>query len=218
MQDPTAAPGPAPAAAPAYVLRELAVPVADREPDLALEVARFLRLKRSRIGAVRILRKSLDSRRRNQPLWRYTLEFRFDGPLRHPRVTVRAGPAPREAEPVARRRPPGPRVAVIGCGPAGMAAALGLSRKGYAVEVFEQGGDVGRRFRDIRRFLKGNAFNPRSNILFPSSSPAAPIPGSPTCPIPISAPTSCNSSSSPCASAARPWARASASTPSSRTS
>lgn len=156
-----------------YVVRELAVPVAATEPDLAQEIAAFLRIKRKRIGAIRILRKSLDSRRRNQPLWRYTLEFAFDGPLKHPRITPAASAPPFQAAaaPEAGRkwRPVGPRVAVIGSGPAGMAAALGLARKGYRVTVFEQGADVGRRFQDIRRFLKGTgdeAFNARSNILF----------------------------------------------------
>jgi uncharacterized FAD-dependent dehydrogenase len=164
----------APMAGATYVVRELAVPVQNRDPDLAQEIAQFLRLKRSRIGRVRILRKSLDSRRRNQPCWRYTLEFGFDGFLKHPRVsrvsappTQASAPAPAGGSPsTGGYLPPGPRVAVVGCGPAGMAAALGLSRKGYAVTVFEQGGDVGRRFKDIRGFLKGDRFNPRSNILF----------------------------------------------------
>lgn len=157
-----------------YLLRELAVPVAATEPDLAQEIAAFLRIKRRRIGAVRIIRRSLDSRRRNQPLWRYTVEFACEGPVRHPRlapVTAAppANPAPAAPEAGKRWRPSGPRIAVIGSGPAGMAAALGLARKGYRVTVFEQGADVGRRFQDIRRFLKGTgveAFNARSNILF----------------------------------------------------
>lgn len=154
-----------------YILRELAVPVSAKEPDLAVEIAQFLRIKRSRIGSVRILRKSLDSRRRNQPLWRYSVEFRFDGVLKHPKVTRGGIPpgteSPRTLQPSpGRYRPSGPAVAVIGCGPAGMATALGLSRKGYRVTVFEQGSDVGRRFKDIRQFLKGAVFNPHSNILF----------------------------------------------------
>ncbi|MDB5102791.1 MAG: hypothetical protein JWP91_480 [Fibrobacteres bacterium] len=181
----------------AYQLRELAVPAADLDPDLPAAIAAFLRIKRSRVGAVKILRKSLDSRKRNQPLWRYTLEFTYPGDLKHPKVSpVPTGspaaratshtpppssgakgksgqgpehsgtPGERPEGAVPKYKPAGSRVAVIGCGPAGMAAAMGLARKGYSVTVFEQGSDVGRRFGDIRKFLKGNVFNPHSNILF----------------------------------------------------
>jgi uncharacterized FAD-dependent dehydrogenase len=148
-----------------YVLRELAVPAGPGDPDLAQAVAAFLRIKRGRILSVKILRKSLDSRRRNRPVWRYAVEFACDGPIKHPRLTQVKSDAS-AGSPAVRHRPSGPRVAVIGSGPAGLAAALGLARKGYSVDVYEQGADVGRRFRDIRRFLKGNEFNPRSNILF----------------------------------------------------
>jgi uncharacterized protein len=174
-------------AAKAYVIRELAVPASDVNPDLASAIAGFLRVKRSRVGGVKILRKSLDSRKRNQPLWRYTLEFMYTGELKHPKVAPAAAAIPfgsaaaqpaagkgqpgagkdaKPEAPAAKYRPSGFRVAVVGCGPAGMAAAMGLSRKGYRVTVFEQGSDVGRRFGDIRKFLKGNVFNPHSNILF----------------------------------------------------
>ncbi len=149
----------------AYVLRELALPADQGDADLPAAVAAFLRIKRSRIGAIRILRKSLDSRKRNQPLWRYSVEFAYDGELRHPRVSP-AAPEGAEAPSLPAYRPSGRKVAVIGSGPAGLSAALGLARKGYAVTVYEQGSDVGKRFGDIRRFLKGNQFNPHSNILF----------------------------------------------------
>ena len=190
MQDKQASPG----SARAYILRELAVPASDLDPDLAGAIAGFLRIKRSRVGGVKILRKSLDSRKRNQPLWRYSLEFTYVGDLKHPKVAAApagtdgapagaaskhtregAGSNDRPAHPshalrpedaLPAFRPSGPRVAVIGSGPAGMAAAMGLVRKGYRVTVFEQGSDVGKRFQDIRRFLKQNVFNPHSNILF----------------------------------------------------
>lgn len=149
----------------AYVLRELALSADQSDADLPVAVAGFLRIKRSRIGALRILRKSLDSRKRNQPVWRYTVEFEFEGDLKHPRVSPAVSVRAEAAAPPA-YRPDGPKVAVIGSGPAGLAAALGLARKGYAVTVYEQGSDVGKRFGDIRRFLKGNVFNARSNILF----------------------------------------------------
>ncbi len=158
------------AAGSAYILRELAVAASDPNPDLAGAIAAFLRIKRSKVGAVRILRKSLDSRKRNQPLWRYSLEFEFAGELKHPKV-ARADaqgdvPSLPDQSPAGGYRPVGRRVAVIGSGPAGMGAAMGLARKGYRVTVFEQGSEVGKRFHDIRKFLKGNVFNPHSNILF----------------------------------------------------
>jgi len=149
----------------AYLLRELALSADQGDADLPAAVAGFLRIKRSRIGAIRILRKSLDSRKRNQPVWRYTVEFEFDGELKHPRVSP-ASSTRLDAAAAPAYRPDGPKVAVIGSGPAGLAAALGLARKGYSVTVYEQGSDVGKRFGDIRRFLKGNVFNARSNILF----------------------------------------------------
>ncbi|MEO7426028.1 MAG: FAD-dependent oxidoreductase [Fibrobacteria bacterium] len=153
----------------AYLIRELAVPASDPNPDLAGAIAAFLRIKRAKVGAVKIVRKSLDSRKRNQPLWRFSLEFEFAGELRHPKVSrAGAGPVPGTPDQTieAKHSPRGRRVGVIGSGPAGMAAAMGLARKGYQVTVFEQGSEVGKRFHDIRKFLKGNLFNPHSNILF----------------------------------------------------
>lgn len=40
-------------------------------------------------------------------------------------------------------RPNGKKVAVVGAGPAGLAAAAALARKGYAVEIFEKRGEAG---------------------------------------------------------------------------
>ncbi len=150
-----------------FVLRELAVPVSAQTPDLAAAIAGFLRVKRSRIGNVIILRKSLDSRRRNQPLWRFAVEFEFHGALRHPKVFPASDNSELAGSAAAGDYlPRGNRIVVIGSGPAGMAAAVGLARKGYQVDVFEQGSDVKKRFHDIRLFMKGNRFNPASNILF----------------------------------------------------
>lgn len=156
-----------PASPSRYILHELPMPpesVAE-VGDWAAAIGRLLRVKAQLIHDVRILRKSLDSRRRNHPEWKYTLEFGYAGKLKHPKLRpapMESGPLPGEGQ----VRLSGNRVGIIGAGPAGLAAALGLARKGYAVEVFEQGRDVHRRFRDIRRFIKQNIFDAKSNILF----------------------------------------------------
>ena len=154
---------------PRYLVREIALPVADaadpaREREaLPQAVAGYLRLPAKAVTDVRIVRKSLDARARNRPVWRYALEFSSPRPLKHPRVALVTAPPQSEAS----RRPlPGRNVAVVGSGPAGLAAALGLARKGYRVTVFELGKGVVERFRDIRRHIKQNVLDVRSNILF----------------------------------------------------
>ncbi len=148
-----------------YRIRELSAPASEKQPDARRCLARFLRLPEAKIGECRIIRQSLDARNRRHPQWKLAVEFSYPDELRHPRLTridaVGDAAGFQEAPPWS-----GPRVAVVGSGPAGLSAALGLARKGYRVTVFEQGKKVGERFRDIRRFIKGGLFHPTSNILF----------------------------------------------------
>lgn len=58
------------------------------------------------------------------------------------------------------------KVAVIGAGPSGLFAAYILSAAGCKVSVFERGGDIHQRVRDVDNFLKTKVLNPDSNISF----------------------------------------------------
>src|SRR5215217_5007667 len=149
---------------PRYIVREIALPVGASEEALPRAVAEYLRIPEKTVSGVRILRKSLDARARNRPVWRYAVEFASERALKHPRVTLAGGGA--NGEEIARHALPGDNVALVGSGPAGLAAALGLARKGYRVTVFEMGKGVVPRFRDIRLFIKQNKFDAKSNILF----------------------------------------------------
>lgn len=164
-----------------YLVREIALPVAaaadpaGEQDALPQAVAAYLRLPAKAVSDVRIVRKSLDARARNRPVWRYAVEFTSARPLKHPRVTAvapspgasRDDTAERDGTRAPEARPlPGREIAIVGSGPAGLAAALGLARKGYAVTVFELGKGVVERFRDIRRHIKQNVLDVRSNILF----------------------------------------------------
>jgi uncharacterized FAD-dependent dehydrogenase len=147
-----------------YLVREIALPVGTSEDQLPRAVAEYLRLPAKAVGDVRIVRKSLDARARNRPVWRYAVEFASARPLTHPRVSsVAEVPVASDAP---KHRLPGRNIAMVGSGPAGLAAALGLARKGYKVTVFETGKGVVERFRDIRRHIKQNVLDTKSNILF----------------------------------------------------
>ena len=149
-----------------YIVREIALPLGTAEDKaLSKAVASYLRIAEKTVSHVRIVRKSLDARARNRPVWRYAVEFACSIPLKHPRAVPVKDAPPSEPEQI--RSPfSGSKVAIVGSGPAGLSAAMGLARKGYAVTVFEQGRPVGPRFRDIRLFIKQNHFDPKSNILF----------------------------------------------------
>lgn len=58
------------------------------------------------------------------------------------------------------------KIAIIGAGPAGLYAAHVLSNTGAIVDVYERGGDVDSRVRDVDKFLETRNLNPNSNISF----------------------------------------------------
>jgi uncharacterized FAD-dependent dehydrogenase len=157
---------------PRYLVREIPLPVdavvvADDEVQaVSRALAEFLEVPATTLTDLRIVRKSLDARARNRPLWRYAVEFSSPQPLSHARVSLVKSDRMDAESASAGYALPGENVAIVGSGPAGLAAALGLARKGYNVTVFELGKGVVERFRDIRRHIKQNVLDTKSNILF----------------------------------------------------
>ncbi len=137
----------------------------ERDQDEALERELARRgLGSDRIVSRRIVRRSLDSRRKNDIHFLYQLEIETEGALRNPKVGVVAV----ESVPVARRRPipsPGP-VVVIGAGPAGLFAALALAELGMNPTIIERGARVEQRTGDVDRFWAAGELDLDSNMQF----------------------------------------------------
>lgn len=152
------------------LIRNLALSLDHDEAELASAVAAELGIGIADLRVHSIVKKSLDARRRREPRFLYTLALDLDPELeaellgREPapvepfvpprRVDVRASSAD--------GRPP----VVVGCGPAGLFAAWRLVEAGLAPIVIERGPDVTERTKRWNRFLRGDAFDPESNLLF----------------------------------------------------
>ena len=154
-----------------YRYRELSVALA-KKGEYRAALARELRLHPEEIFNLQVERFSLDSRRKGDPKWSYNVIFDLKREVRatgnHAKGLVAATRDKESLETDPQKNTvamPG-HVDVIGAGPSGLWAALHLLRKGFSVDLYEQGKCVEERFRDIRRFFVDRKFNAYSNVLF----------------------------------------------------
>ena len=154
-----------------YRYRELSVALQNKG-KVREALARELRLHAESIFNLEVERFSLDCRRKGDPQWNYNVIFDVEKPLRVSGNAARGlVEATREREvldgdPHAASVPMASHVDIVGAGPAGLWAALHLLRRGFTVDLYEQGKSVEERFRDIRRFFADRKFNAHSNVLF----------------------------------------------------
>jgi uncharacterized FAD-dependent dehydrogenase len=118
------------------------------------EAARVLKCKPERIKTLRVKRRSLDARG--------TIRVRLQC-----EVWLDEAAPPQEA-PRAQYASVsgGRRVVIVGCGPAGMFAALQLIELGIKPIILERGKDVQARRRDLARINREGVVNPDSNYCF----------------------------------------------------
>ncbi len=152
-------------------LRNLRVPPDADPPPLEALAAKRLGIDAARIAAVRVARRSVDSRHR-KPVFSYSIDVTLTSPEAEAEVAERLA-AMLVAEPeeprleLARGADPLPgRPVVVGSGPAGLFAAWLLATHGFRPLVVERGQTVPKRADDIESFFKTASLDPESNILF----------------------------------------------------
>jgi len=154
-----------------YRYRELAVTL-EKKGEVRAALARTLRVNPEEIFNLEVERFSLDSRRKGDLHWSYNVVFDLKRKVRatgnNARGLIESKREIRslDAEPLKDTVAMASHVDVIGAGPSGLWAALHLLRKGFYVDIYEQGKQVEERFRDIRRFFVDRKFNAHSNVLF----------------------------------------------------
>lgn len=154
-----------------YRYRELAVAL-EKKGEVRLALAKTLRVNPEEIFNLEVERFSLDSRRKGDLHWSYNVVFdlkrkvRASGNNARGLIESKREIKSLDAEPLKDTVAMASHVDVIGAGPSGLWAALHLLRKGFSVDIYEQGKQVEERFRDIRKFFVDRKFNAYSNVLF----------------------------------------------------
>ena len=157
-------------------LSELRLDLDHSEDDLEQAVLRCLKVPREQLISHRLVKQSIDARRRDRIRVIYSVDVQVQGEkalLRRRSTDRRIRRSPDESYRYVARAPAGavdalpPRPVVIGAGPCGYFAALLLAQMGFRPLLLERGQAVKQRSRDTFGFWRRqSAFKPESNAQF----------------------------------------------------
>lgn len=143
-------------------INEIKLNLDENEEILPTKISQILKVKSSDIKNISIKRKSLDAR--EVPCFVYSVDFEIKNEDKYLKIknitkTIRNKLILEKIEtPI--------RPIVVGYGPSGIFATLGLLRQGIKPIVFERGSRIDVRSKEVDKFFKQNELNENSNIQF----------------------------------------------------
>ncbi|MDA8125321.1 MAG: NAD(P)/FAD-dependent oxidoreductase [Deltaproteobacteria bacterium] len=158
-----------------YRINGIALALGEGEALLPLRVASLLGLPKGAATDLQVMRRSLDARRARPPRFIYQVSIGLPDGIpfvvnastgvtvtEEPRQEEEASPGPLRTG----AAPPAERPVVVGCGPAGLFAALTLALKGMPPLLLERGKKVSERIVDVQTFWEKGRLNPESHVHF----------------------------------------------------
>ena len=151
-------------------ISQIKMPVEHTEDQLKMKAAKLLKTDPGLIRSIRILRESVDARRKEEIHYTYTVEVevadekKVFSKVKSPNIQIASLPVyrfPDSGLQVLHNRP-----VVVGSGPAGLFCGLMLARHGYKPILLERGEDVDTRIRKVEAFWKNGVLDPVSNVQF----------------------------------------------------
>lgn len=153
-----------------FRISEVALTLDESETLLPLKVAEYIHCSVEQLQQWRVVRSSIDARRKGRVLRIYTLEFSLaqadkqcQQAQQDRRLTIMTKPI--STPDIVRVTQP-KTVVVVGMGPAGLFSALWLAQAGQRVILLERGQPVEQRVADVESFWHGGPLNENSNVQF----------------------------------------------------
>ena len=130
----------------------------------------MLRIQNSKIRDIKLVRRSVDARKKPDIKIIYTIDVTVDG--NEQKILRQSGCRRASIAPVSYYKPPKApvdaacRPVVVGFGPAGMFAALLLAMAGLRPLILERGEDAATRHEKVQTFFATGKLDPKSNVQF----------------------------------------------------
>lgn len=151
-------------------IHQIKLPITHTQEELKNKIGKMLRIPVSEIRELKIVKQSIDARKKPQIFYTYTVDVavaKEKNILRKvknnqimPSTSVKYHFCP-SGETSMRHRP-----VIIGSGPAGLFCAYMLALHGYRPILLERGAAVDERIKDVETFWKTGKLNPTSNVQF----------------------------------------------------
>lgn len=152
-------------------INQIKLPIDHTKEQLLEKAAKLLKLPVSAVRDLRIVKQSLDARKKEEIHYIYTVDVSTDkeaAVIKKARnVNILAAPDQQYRFPASGTAPMKHRPVIIGSGPAGLFCGLMLAKQGYRPIILERGEAVDERFRRVNAYWEGKeGLHPNSNVQF----------------------------------------------------